>query len=76
MKIKVNRHTGEYETKQTEITDTDGKKVKNDYREEILEEVQSIDVEGADAKTVRAARLRAELLTRETGQKHSVEVSE
>lgn len=64
MKIQLLRHTGEFET-----VDIDGESVER----EILETVREAEVkEASRGQLNRAYRLRAEMLTRDTGERHEV----
>jgi hypothetical protein len=77
MKVRINQHTGNYVTVERQATDSDGNLITVDVEEEILKLVQESDTDEANqARHLRAANLRAEILSRESGIAHSAEVIE
>lgn len=77
MMITINKNTGTYEWLQRKITDAAGNVTTEDYESEILEAVISISADDSNvAQRIKAARLRAALLTRDTDFTYSVTLSE
>ncbi len=73
MTIQLTKHTDEYETLTRKTTDEEGNTIDEPYESEILETIREIEVtDDTKAKLSKAYKLRAELLTRDSGYKHSV----
>lgn len=71
MKIQLIRHTGEFETVKVDQTQEDGSTEKVEVKREILETVRETEVdEDTRGQISRAYQLRAQMLTRDTEDRH------
>jgi hypothetical protein len=77
MKIQIVKHTGELETITVDQKQEDGSIKPVDVEQEILETVQEADyTEDTKQQVMKAAALRAAMLSRDTGFRHVVKTVE